>query len=819
MSGLEGIAALGLACNILQLIGTVADSITVAKNMLKSGTIDPALERRNDELTKLFQDVKGSLSEVPEREDDRELRDVAGHILKTAAELKIELAKISGGSSQGWARKVIGGIIKAIFRQKKLERLEEKVLAYQRAFESRLLLSLRSRIDLSALQRKDDFNRLDNSLQGFIKGLSNGHTKLEDLLRDQSSTLHEISTTMQAVVRNMDSREKQGFLYSLRYDTMNERFNRIELAHSGTFEWIFRQDPESDEDTDIGSGRGVREDSAGRQGSGYCPDFDIPSFVQSDTDNIYWITGKPGSGKSTLMKFMIDDPRMQSLLKQVFPACMSIIASHFIWAAGTSVQKSLRGILSSLLFQILSQDKVALDSLASQFLNKPQRLSLNDWSEHQLNEALQMVCSDSRNAVCVLIDGLDEIEPRDIQKILNVIDDLSTLPYTKCIVSSRPEEIFSRHFTRRGARYLSMQNFTGSDVRRYATEEVNQWIDDSERLRDVVNILCRRAEGVFLWVALAVKGQRLGAVYKDGPELLARRLEQLPMGLSELYSDMWNRLNEDKDIYGEQGAKYLNQMMEMTPFGDHLCMAFATQPALVRKSFQPSSLAFLDELEDILEDLVVWIRVRTAGLIETETGGYPREIEFVHRSAVEFLENTAKGLEITSLDKTTLAERRFLGTITDFCTYQDIALQTEVCGTILQDASSDYHALFKIPWYNQVGERAHSLVRTTYNDHDHIFEHREEFNIYVEMPITLLVKFHNDRISSEALSVESYEDLLLHQHPATTKETPMALVIQSWVDMSYQLKAFSTAPEQYFLLEDEEDKHLVMVVMVRGEIF
>lgn len=872
----------------------------------------------------------------------------------------------------------------------------------------------------------------------------------------------------------MDSGEEQGLLYSLRYDTMNERFNRIELAHSGTFEWIFRQhsymnspkteepeinvqqtrdglgsgddgehttddgaageetnsdkpvleacegrqDPDSDEDTDIGSDRGIREDSAGSQGSGYCLDFDIPSFVQSSTENIYWITGKPGSGKSTLMKFMVEDSRMQSLLKQVFPARMSIIASHFIWAAGTSVQKSLRGILSSLLFQILSRDNEALNRLASQFLNNPQRMSLNDWSEQQLTEALQTVCSNPRNAVCVFIDGLDEIEPRDTYKILNVIDDLSALPYTKCIVSSRPEEVFSHYFTRRGARYLSMQDFTESDIRRYAMEELSQSIDDSERLREVVKVLCHRAEGVFLWVALAVKGQRLGAVYKDSPELLARRLEKLPMGLSELYSDMWDRLNEDKDIYGEQGAKYLN-LMRMQPYAhqamSHLSMAFATQSALVRKSFQPSNLSFLDELEDILEDHVVWIRVRTAGLIETETSGYPREIEFVHKSAVEFLENTAKGSEITSLDKTTLLERRlslliadlaiikwecdverlgrfvahkyrrgyvpprfdlcervqslegvlksarklyeeveidettylevldyaaathkaiglvgdkcprrrcsrfptrfsgdflgftarlgifeyvlkkvedlstereicpsyleylwgetchgifqacsdfksrmypeeaerrkalrqwlstlqpkhslasptflvggcqrtsrglvcnrFLGTILDFCTYQDIALQTEVCKTIFQDASSDYRALFKIPWYKQVGESARSLVPTPY--YDHIFEHREEFNVYVELPITLLVKFHNDRIPSKALSVESYEDLLLHRLPAIVKETPTALVIQSWIDTSYQSTAFSTAPEQYFLLENNEDKQFVTTAVMR----
>ena len=125
MSGLEGIAALGLACNALQLIGTVASSITAAKNILKSGTVDPDLEGRNDDLTKLFKDVKGALSQVPVREDDKELRDIAGHTLKITAELKTELAKISGSPLQGRIRKVIAGTIKAIVRQQKLERLDE----------------------------------------------------------------------------------------------------------------------------------------------------------------------------------------------------------------------------------------------------------------------------------------------------------------------------------------------------------------------------------------------------------------------------------------------------------------------------------------------------------------------------------------------------------------------------------------------------------------------------------------------------------------------------------------------------------------------
>lgn len=158
---------------------------------------------------------------------------------------------------------------------------------------------------------------------------------------------------------------------------------------------------------------------------------------------------------------------------------------------------------------------------------------------------------------------------------------------------------------------------------------------------------------------------------------------------------------------------------------------------------------------------------------------------------------------------------RLLGTIVDFCVYQDIALQSEVCKSIFQDAPSDYRALFKIPWYKSEGVNAHSLVEERLPYNDHIFEHAEEFNIYFELPIMVLLKFQNDRASSAPLSAESYEDLLHKVLPATTKEPPVASVIQSWIDMSHPPKALSATPERYFLLENEEDRKFVTNAVTR----
>ena len=74
-------------------------------------------------------------------------------------------------------------------------------------------------------------------------------------------------------------------LAGIQYDSMIARQNRIAIAHEFTFRWIFQDDP-----TEIST-------SNTREWSGF------RKWLESD-EQIYWITGKAGSGKSTLMKFL-----------------------------------------------------------------------------------------------------------------------------------------------------------------------------------------------------------------------------------------------------------------------------------------------------------------------------------------------------------------------------------------------------------------------------------------------------------------------------------------------------------------------------------
>lgn len=85
---------------------------------------------------------------------------------------------------------------------------------------------------------------------------------------------------------------------------------------------------------------------------------------------LYWVAGKPGSGKSTLMKFVYEDARLMPRLS-VWESGMPIYsASFFFWNSGTTIQMSRIGLLKSLLYQTISK-----------FPNEVRRLFL-DWWEY-----------------------------------------------------------------------------------------------------------------------------------------------------------------------------------------------------------------------------------------------------------------------------------------------------------------------------------------------------------------------------------------------------------------------------------------------------
>lgn len=164
--------------------------------------------------------------------------------------------------------------------------------------------------------------------------------------------------------------------------------------------------------------------------------------------------------------------------------------------------------------------------------------------------------------ICIFLDGLDEVDARDDQMVLtSLLDKLCALLQLQLCVSSRPEPALQRYFG--SCLQLRVQDLTRLDIENYAKDTLQKlYCDDAETINRLVSTICFKANGVFLWVALALKSVQTGIRNHDDIAELESRLESLPDDLNRLYQQMWWRLNDSKAVYRATAAQYFNLMLE-----------------------------------------------------------------------------------------------------------------------------------------------------------------------------------------------------------------------------------------------------------------
>ena len=169
-------------------------------------------------------------------------------------------------------------------------------------------------------------------------------------------------------------RTEQAILDSLYSPQAEERCQRIAKAHCETFDWIFK----------VGSAAPISDRLQN--------ECNFASWL-SHGAGLYWISGKPGSGKSTLMKYISRDVRTRQCLDVWAGSSNLITASFYFWNAGSRVQRSLLGLLRTLFFKILTANPALIAELFPWRWRVSQRYeaSVHDWAEHEFLEALRVL--------------------------------------------------------------------------------------------------------------------------------------------------------------------------------------------------------------------------------------------------------------------------------------------------------------------------------------------------------------------------------------------------------------------------------------------
>jgi NACHT domain len=472
------------------------------------------------------------------------------------------------------------------------------------------------RVDLLVVQQDDDFKSLDQIVQTFVKNLANGYSKLSDhVLQENSITRSTITQEhrdtrdhVTSSFRNMqislfNEQDCAKLLESLYYPEIYKRSEEISEVHAQTFNWIFD-----------------------RTGRDFRPWDNFSDWLEKG-DGIYWVNGKAGSGKSTLMNYITTDSRMAKSLNKWSHPLPALAPKYFTWNAGTDLQKSSLGLLRSLLYQVLYDHQQVIPELiksqGAMKFDKERRI----WTKKRLESSLKFVVDQISLPFCFFIDGLDEFDEGE-EDLLGLIAGLQNQPSVKICLSSRPLQSFINAFER--SAQLKLQDLTRRDIEIYVADRLHKDLrmkqllqDDSERGNRLIGTVIAKAEGVFLWVELAVKFLIKGLTNKDGWETMEKRVELLPKGMQRLYMHMWNRLGEDEKLYREEAALYFRIILVHETSILEFLVAMDENLQSILSDFT-STPPGMDDIISMCKAAKVRVLTRCAGLLEVD--GLDKEI-------------------------------------------------------------------------------------------------------------------------------------------------------------------------------------------------
>jgi hypothetical protein len=275
-----------------------------------------------------------------------------------------------------------------------------------------------------------------------------------------------------------------------------------------------------------------------------------------EENGVFHISGKPGSGKSTLMKLLLRGERTKQELKEWAGGSQLVFAHFFFWLSGERLQHSLEGLYRSILFETLIQCPELIPNVFPR--------AYRSFSKAKADESIDELFfrpSDIQKAFtdlmtrspqpgyrfCLFIDGLDEyggenVSELDHQRLADALVTWAAHRDVKILASSRPHRQFEDTFS--DERRIRLHELTRSDIVLAGRQMVEK--DKSFARPEVqacyaslVNKVAYRAEGVFLWASLAIRSL-LNAVGRYDPiDSLEEHLNGIPRNVDKLYEKMF----------------------------------------------------------------------------------------------------------------------------------------------------------------------------------------------------------------------------------------------------------------------------------------
>ncbi|KAH0162964.1 purine and uridine phosphorylase, partial [Aureobasidium melanogenum] len=409
------------------------------------------------------------------------------------------------------------------------------------------------------------------------------------------SLTDHISTGSQTPSASVNPDIRKIRLDALAFEQLDARHDTIKNAHAATCEWLLSKSEYLD----------------------WHSEDKVPEH-----HGFLWIKGKPGAGKSTIMKFAYTNAK-----KNIGG---SVVISYFFNARGESLEKSTIGMYRSLLFQLLSNVPRLQEVLDTNEATDLQTVSPDLWT----TETLQLLFGraieklEDQRLIC-FVDALDECENnedqvREMVGFFEALGECATMENSQFFVC-----FSSRHYPhitidKCVELILEAQQGHSEDITKYINSRLK--VGRSKRAEQIKSEMHANAQGVFLWVVLVVP--MLQKAYDHGKvHELGECLKGIPKGLHELFEDILRRDAENMEN--------LKSCLKWILYADRPLSPEELYFAILSTS-NSAPITVWDPEDVTAADINRFILSSSKGLAEATKSKTPT-IQFIHESVRDFL--------------------------------------------------------------------------------------------------------------------------------------------------------------------------------------
>ncbi|KUI62489.1 hypothetical protein VP1G_09611 [Cytospora mali] len=453
---MDPVSAIGTASAILSFVQFSWELVAGAREIYKSADGNTDENARISKVISDLQDVTDSIEfdQLGTSKHEKALKRLASECSELGEELLFILKKLKWtDGNPKWS--ALRTKLNSMRKKDDIASIKERLADYRSQIVLRLNMmlveqnsSLKTQLDglqqamlHHSTPRSEELKKLQEALESALaqSTLKNAQ-ELDELhigLQETGSSLMEQTITLEYIKNSLDSLRalvriiplEKRILEHIYYDSMFERQEAIHAAEEGTFKWLLIEEDLDEETISFGEDEASlsiedEELEYQQQDEKARAKVKLLTWLRSGSGTFH-ISGKAGSGKSTLMKLIAGHEITRIELGLWAGDNRKLVRSnHYFWSTGDKMQKSYEGLYRSILYDVLTKcpsliQKVFQEQWNSlvkdmsptatgkivieQSLFRPPmfKKAFEDLINHQL---------DDNYCLCVTIDGLDEFE-------------------------------------------------------------------------------------------------------------------------------------------------------------------------------------------------------------------------------------------------------------------------------------------------------------------------------------------------------------------------------------------------------------------------